>query len=946
MDGDGDLDIVSASQGDNTIAWYENDGAADPTWSASDIATDANGARGVYVSDMDGDGDLDIVSASKNDNTIAWYKNDGAADPTWSATDIATSAEGAYDVHVADMDGDGDLDIVSASANDNTIAWYESNAADVNLKTVASAGEDYTAISGQLTIPAGETSATLAVPILADMKPENDETLTLTLTNANTSINDGTGILTITDDDTASFTLNPISQGVYLHGGSLGDIDKDGDIDIIAGDYDNGKITWFENDGAANPSFSSTDILNDVDSISKVVLGDIDNDGDLDIAYSREADSNNVVWLENDGNSDPSFVSHILSSDEDSAHGIDIADFDGDGDLDIASGQNLGGSRVTLFINDGSADPTFSTNLISTTESAIDVKFADIDNDGDIDLVSGDYNNNSVTWHENNNGSWTSNVITTTAVSVRGVDVADLDGDGDMDITSASTDDADVSWYENDGAADPSFTVHDHTAIIAEAHDVNPTDIDGDGDIDLIIAEKHWHGYIFIEGAGGNRVGWLENNGAIDPEWTLFEFNDDISAAHDVETADIDGDGDLDIVVFAGAQIENSQLQQTALNGLSWYENNCDGNDPLIFDLDGDGIELLGIDVGVNFDADADGELETTGWMSPDDGLLVYDLDDSGMIEDMSEVFSEHFDQGGFTSSINALASLDSNNDSIIDHLDDQFDKLLLWKDINSDGISSGSELLSLNEHGIFSISLDAEAANENLAGNQIESFGTFIYEDGLTGSFAEVTFAVDEAQPPLTFEGPQYQVNPIDPSIVIVDNLDIDSLINQYQSTTPITDSASLSSSLIGGSSITSSLEVMREDDPDSFVGLHNIQNVYDNVLDPITGDILTPLDIDQEKSTLINSTLFSEFMELSTDEEISQFNSITAFSNPELLATYSFTTTNDERFDSFDAANSDGLSHFHSLGSGIIGLEDPVGVDDQDSDDLLLGFDFQLGL
>ena len=169
IDSDGDLDIVSASQNDDTIAWYENDGAADPTWSASDIATDANGARGVYVSDMDGDGDLDIVSASKNDNTIAWYKNDGAADPTWSATDIATSAEGAYDVHVADMDGDGDLDIVSASANDNTIAWYESNAADVNLKTVASAGEDYTAISGQLTIPAGETSATLAVPILLSL---------------------------------------------------------------------------------------------------------------------------------------------------------------------------------------------------------------------------------------------------------------------------------------------------------------------------------------------------------------------------------------------------------------------------------------------------------------------------------------------------------------------------------------------------------------------------------------------------------------------------------------------------------------------------------------------------------------------------------------------------------------------------------------------------------
>ena len=125
MDGDGDLDIVSASWLDDTIAWYENDGAANPTWTAADIATSADGAFSVYVADMDGDGDLDIVSASYADDTIAWYENDGAADPSWTAADIATSADGAESVYVADMDGDGDLDIVSASFMDSTIAWYE-----------------------------------------------------------------------------------------------------------------------------------------------------------------------------------------------------------------------------------------------------------------------------------------------------------------------------------------------------------------------------------------------------------------------------------------------------------------------------------------------------------------------------------------------------------------------------------------------------------------------------------------------------------------------------------------------------------------------------------------------------------------------------------------------------------------------------------------------------
>ena len=73
------------------------------------------GAQSVFAADMDGDGDIDIVSAAMSDDTIAWYENNGAADPSWiAAADgewIATSADGAYSVFAADMDGDGDLDI-------------------------------------------------------------------------------------------------------------------------------------------------------------------------------------------------------------------------------------------------------------------------------------------------------------------------------------------------------------------------------------------------------------------------------------------------------------------------------------------------------------------------------------------------------------------------------------------------------------------------------------------------------------------------------------------------------------------------------------------------------------------------------------------------------------------------------------------------------------------
>jgi len=201
----------------------------------------------------------------------------------------------------------------------------------------------------------------------------------------------------------------------------------------------------------------------------------------------------------------------------------------------------------------------------------------------------------------------------------------------------------------------------------------------------------------------------------------------------------MDGDGDLDIV-------SASSIDDT----IAWYENTCDGSDPLVVDLDGDGIQLLGLGSGITFDVDADGMGENVGWFGPDDGMLVMDLDGSGAIENMSEVFSEVFNDQSYADSLSALASLDSNTDQVISVGDKQFDDILVWQDSDSDGVSAAPELSTLSDRGITSISLDAASVSEILEGNRVDALGEVTLTDDATSTYAEVTFVVDGA--PTTF--------------------------------------------------------------------------------------------------------------------------------------------------------------------------------------------------
>jgi hypothetical protein len=171
--------------------------------------------------------------------------------------------------------------------------------------------------------------------------------------------------------------------------------------------------------------------------------------------------------------------------------------------------------------------------------------------------------------------------------------------------------------------------------------------------------------------------------------------------------------------------------------------------DPLVFDLDGDGIETTGTDTHVVlFDNNGDGVKTGTGWVKPDDGFLVLDRNGNGVIDSGQELFgTDTIKSNGklATDGFDALRDFDTNKDGKIDAQDSVFADLRVWRDLNQDGISESNELFTLDELGITSINLNAAASNINLGnGNTQSATGSFTRADGSASAVANLNLQSD----------------------------------------------------------------------------------------------------------------------------------------------------------------------------------------------------------
>jgi len=380
-DRDGDLDIVW-SPNYKKLAWLENRGAG--TFIPKDLYKDQlDGLANLHLFDLDNDGDKDILTASDNDDRIAWYPNEGAGQFGALKT-ITTTADSATFVFAADVDRDQKLDVISSSWKDNKIAWYK------NLGGGAFSPQQIVSDSAR---------------------------------NA---------------------------SAVYA-----ADLDGDGAIDILTA-Y-RSKVAWFKY--KSNGSFQEFLITRDVSNLPginprimypAILAADFDKDGDLDVIVSSYT-KKSIQWFRNDGQGN--FTSAPINLDTrslDFIWGLAVADVDGDQDVDVLSASL--DDQVVWFRNDGTGQ--FSPPLVLSTNAggANDIKAGDLDGDGDLDIVAVSAYDNKMAWYENRGqGQFSTEKVISFKQHrfLNGLDLGDLDADGDLDLATCSQFDDKVTWFEN-----------------------------------------------------------------------------------------------------------------------------------------------------------------------------------------------------------------------------------------------------------------------------------------------------------------------------------------------------------------------------------------------------------------------------------------------------------------------------------------------------------------
>jgi len=613
LDQDGDVDLVSANgfmSQSFTLFFQTSPGVFDPEPTV--LATPSISAVSqVVAADLDQDGDMDLLSADpltgSSNLTILFQTSPGVFDDENPLVLEAGSLQSPFNLAAADLDQDGDVDIVASATN--AVGGAR------NLTILFQTEPGVFDIDNRVVLRDPALRATTAL-ITADLDQDGDLDLVTAnfdpppanLTNLALFFQTSPGVY----DPRATVLRDPSFNLNRLSAISAADLDRDGDLDLVAADdLENKLIVYLQTSpGSFDPV--PTTIETSVDGPTSLVAADLDTDGHVDLVTANTNGRAIALYFQSGPGSfdpEPSLLESIAL---DGPVSVTAADLDRDGDLDLVSA-NATSDNLTIFAQTSpgvfDAPSVLDGPAIDGPQS---VFAADLDQDGDLDLVSANQvSNNLALFFQGSPGIFGSRVLLGDASTMApsSVVATDLDQDGDLDVVSSNRTSNNLTLFFQTGRGvfDPVPVVLRDPAMVFPLS-VAAADLDEDGDTDLVVASI----------IGDNLTLFFQTSPGVFGAVTVLAAGF-LDTAQSVAAADMDGDGDLDLVVAA-------RSRASGLQNLVVLFQSSPGN----FLLDDRVVirpSALNLTVAVavaDVDGDGDADLVASGTFASRGGILIF----------------------------------------------------------------------------------------------------------------------------------------------------------------------------------------------------------------------------------------------------------------------------------------------------------------------------------